>query len=371
MPLDTDTPESSSEDPSRAKHGWPRTPDGTIDWEIVFEAPDTGLISLVSAANNHDTLIKVTEKIIRQLFTRKGDEKEVEAFLGELTRITSAAQAANASIEGTRNSIIDLLRRIKTGRIAKAAEYIAEQKAKEASGKRRKTRRRDDDRKLALKQRIIVMSAGGLAAAVLMAGVMGTLLFSNAPPEKDAVDQTAGSAEATDDPQIGYKVEDPTNEQSAAAILTPGSAEAPTLTRDGLEFTALGYPVGTLEAEDIPKLAAHTVTLEPILFGRNVGGGSGTRKFILPVVSLRDPDSWEDICDWGPVITEAITGVMNHQIPQTGDLTNEHMAYAGEVATQMINQRLGAVVADNVFLLHDVNRRMTDARAKCRLVEAD
>lgn len=178
MPLDTDNHIGATDDTTSAKQGWPRTPDGTIDWEVVFEGPETGLIAMITAAGHHDTLYKVTEKIIRQLFTRKGDEAEVEAFLGELTRITDAAAQTGASVEGTRHSIIDLLRRIKTGRIAKAAEYVAEQKSKKDGIKRRRAQRRDDDRKLALKQRLLLMGGGGVAAAVLLIGVMTPLLMS-------------------------------------------------------------------------------------------------------------------------------------------------------------------------------------------------
>ena len=373
--------------PEEAKLDWPKTPDGTIDWETVFEKPGTGLVPLVSSANNHDLLFKLTANVIQQLFTRKGDQAEVERFLHELTRIITAAEKASSTVESTRTAVIDLLRRIKQGRIDKAAAYVEAKKAEQsATGVapkqlRRRTARRDDDRKIAVKKRIMLMGVGGSAAAVLIAGIVGVLIMMSSSDETASADaarqdQVAQTGAAQDQATAAsrYAIED-SDSASLGRLPLPGDTQKLSRTdenqpENGLAFSAAGYPQGKLEKEDLPKLAEHVVTLEPILYARNVGGGASRKGFVLPVLSVRNPDSWKDICEWGPSITEAINFALAQQIPTSGTVSDEYFAYAGEVAAQLINQRLGSSVVDGVFILRNVDRRMTDARARCRLVEA-
>lgn len=387
MSSDQETPQLAAQtdgDPATAKFGWPKTPDGTIDWETVFESPDTGLIAMVSTANSHDMLYKVTETVIRQLFTRKGDEAEVDIFLGELTRITLAAQGSSADVESTRTAVVDLLRRIKTGRIEKARAYVDAQRLKKAnSKKRRKTARRDDDRKIELKKRIMLMSAGGLAAALLIAGAVATLVVGSSGPEQQALANVGGTSgetasqngmAITDPDPPRFAIEDSVIETGALGQLPVGTEEVQPSEPDpgpeqGIEFSAAGYPLGTLERADLAKLAPNVVTLEPILSSRNVGGGGARQIYILPVLSVRESDYWRDICKWGPSLTEAINAVLVRSLPKTGDVTDEHLVNASEVAVQMINQRLGGVMVDRLYLLRDVDRRLTGANARCRLIK--
>ncbi|MEQ8667471.1 MAG: hypothetical protein RIC16_17255 [Rhodospirillales bacterium] len=373
------------DNPEEAKKDWPKTPDGTIDWEVVFEVPGTGLIPLVSSANNHDLLFKLTANVIQQLFTRKGDRAEVERFLHELTKIITAAEKADSSVESTRTAVVDLLRRIKQGRIDKAAAYVAakklEQQDTDAKPRRRRTARRNDDRKLALRKRIMLMSGGGLAAALLVAGVVGVMILSspdNGSSSAGPDARTQGGAAAPADAQARFAIEDSSAGSLAVNQLPlPGDARALNRVQEnalkeenGLAFSAAGYPQGTLSREDIPNLAPHVMTLDPILFSRNIGGGQSRQRFILPVLSIRDPDSWRDICAWGPSLTEAINAVMMRQLPQTGEVADDLYVYAGEIAAQMINSRLGTVLVDKVYLLYNVDRRLTDASARCRPIEA-
>ncbi len=363
-------------DPAKAKIGWPKTPDGTIDWETVFEAPDDGLIAQLVDVDSHDLLFKVTETIIRQLFTRKGDESEVEAFLGELTRITGAADGDAAAIGPTRDSIIDLLRRIKNGRIEKAAAYVAEQKQKAAQGqKRRRIRRRDDDRKLDMKLRVMLMGGGGLAAALILAGVL-FVLGGGIDGGKGSGEQVAGTPAAdpaTQQASERIAIEDAASDGTFDEKKLPGETSKPetpeTAATARLEFTANGYPIGTLGSKDLPALGEHVMTLPPILFARNVGGGRASQTFILPVLSIRDPDSWSDICKWAPSLTEAINGIMSRQIPATGSVSPSEFRGVGEIAMQLINQRLGGVLVDDMFLLYDVENNLIDAGARCRAVK--
>lgn len=384
MPLDHSPANDDQSDPTKAKHSWPKTESGTIDWEVVFEAPETGLIARVKETSNHEQLFKVTETTIRELFTRKGDDKEVRVFLAELTDILTKATTASASVEGTRLLIIDLLRRIKRGRITKAEEYAAQQKAKQANGRRRRTSRRDDDRKLAFKQRMVLMGIGGLAAAALLIGAVTTLVVSTASPDRAAIAKTqntdgaGGSALGANalapaaSGQSGYAIEDVAESQGQMAAIPESTATQAAMNGASgpgrLMFTQKGYPMGEIKAAHLDQLGEHPMTMRPIIFGRNVGGGDAGRKLILPVLTLRDPDSATDVCDWSPVITEIITGVMNRKIPQTGTVSDDQYLFAGEIATQLINQRLGGVVVESTLLLHQADRGLTDAKARCGLV---
>jgi len=56
------------------KAAWPKTPDGTTDWEVVFEDPQTGFIQLIAQSPSAETLRLTTTVVIDKLFTRRGNE---------------------------------------------------------------------------------------------------------------------------------------------------------------------------------------------------------------------------------------------------------------------------------------------------------
>lgn len=116
------------------KRDWPKTPGGTIDWEVVFEDPDSGLLSLLGQAKTASALRDITILVIQKLYTRKDDPPEVERFIAEITRmIPDDAPADN--LAPLCEAVSSILRQVKTERIRKAAEYEKLKAEEEAAGK--------------------------------------------------------------------------------------------------------------------------------------------------------------------------------------------------------------------------------------------
>lgn len=114
------------------KPAWPQTPDGTTDWEVVFEDPDTGFIQLIDQSPTPDILRQTTTVVIEKLFTRRGDEAEVTRLKNHLENIL----AQPGEIENKRNGVNGLLRHIKSTRIEKARIYVERKRAGAAIDRR-------------------------------------------------------------------------------------------------------------------------------------------------------------------------------------------------------------------------------------------
>ena len=111
---------------------WPKLPNGTVDWELVFEAPDTGLIQLIEAARQSKTLIDCTAMIIQTLFTRDGDEDVRTQYTKKLA-IVAVSEVDDVSGMATHTSAI--LRSIKDDRIKRAAEWAIHKQEREVARK--------------------------------------------------------------------------------------------------------------------------------------------------------------------------------------------------------------------------------------------
>lgn len=114
------------------KPSWPKTPGGTTDWEAVFEAPESGLIALISSAPSATVLRKATLVIVEKLYVRDDDPAEIERFTAEINAMIPDDLPAE-HLPPIADAVAGIMRQIKTGRIAGAAAYEAE-KAAEAQG---------------------------------------------------------------------------------------------------------------------------------------------------------------------------------------------------------------------------------------------
>ncbi len=120
-----------------SKPNWPKKPTGVTDWESVFEAPDTGLITLISSAPSATALRKATLVIVEKLYVRDDDPAEVERITAEITAMIPDDLAAE-NLPPIAEAMAGILRQIKTGRIQRAAAYEAAGAATETVERRRK-----------------------------------------------------------------------------------------------------------------------------------------------------------------------------------------------------------------------------------------
>lgn len=351
----TDSPTGSQEDVK--KPDWPQTPDGTIDWETVFEHPETGIIPALSAAHSKEALHKGTYVVIRQLFTRKNDEIQVANFLKELDVILGDV-GGSEDLPQMRASILNLLRRIKDGRIQKAAEYVANKKKEAAAGEKSARRKKKQDRdrrageleKQKSRRMWAIVAIGVLIVA--LAALALTLLLGG---EEQPLEEEAKS-----------RVEEFSKKQETAEERAIRNTPPP---RPGLKLSAEGYPLGTVGKDDIKELGPVVMVLSPVSWSRNVGAGNAGRTILLPVLVITEQEKWTKICQQAPALTEAIGLALERVMAKTGDLSPDDLRRGGQAAMQLVNKRLGGVLVEDLYLLHDVDRELMTVAARCQIVK--
>ena len=116
--------------PELATKGWPKTSDGTTDWEAVFEDAEGGLIPLIAQANSPQALRECAIVTIQMLFSRDNDAENVTNLTSELNELVpDDAQAHQLDFFG--KAITTVLRQIKQERIDLAEEYVKNKKLEE------------------------------------------------------------------------------------------------------------------------------------------------------------------------------------------------------------------------------------------------
>ena len=107
--------------------GWPTFADGTVDWVLVFEDPDTGLIPLIQRADTSDKLVSCVHLVVQSLFTRDEDGPVRKAYLTTLDtliqRHLDLHPDSSEDLTLLKTNISALLRSIKTDRIERARAF--------------------------------------------------------------------------------------------------------------------------------------------------------------------------------------------------------------------------------------------------------
>ena len=114
----------------------PLAPDGTSDWEAVFEDADTGLIPLIGQAQSTESLRACTIVALGKLLIRKNDEAAMERLTHELDRIIADGGEGAEGLDASKDAITTLLRRIKENRKQKAAAHVANKRADKGGDRR-------------------------------------------------------------------------------------------------------------------------------------------------------------------------------------------------------------------------------------------
>ncbi|NQV43813.1 MAG: hypothetical protein HQ501_02830 [Rhodospirillales bacterium] len=332
------------------KPDWPQTPDGTIDWETVFENPETGIIPVLTSANTKEILHKGTVAVVKQLFTRKNDEAQVESFLKELNYILKETEGSE-DLPAMQDSIINLLRRIKDGRVEKAAAYVALKKKEAATAAIYNRNKRKQARRSGEPQTKSATIIGLGVAAILMAIVVVLLIYvlfiaEDAPPSGDTED-SAGVIE--------YQPPSPPK---------PVVIEAPEI-----ELSGDGYPLGMMDPETIAQLGPNVMILNRIFWSGQVEGGRARGIPLVPVLIITDVDIFSRICDFAPNLIDAINLALGRTITGDDKASPDDLREAGLVAMDMVNERLGNSWIRDIHLLYDVDARLLAMSGKCQLIE--
>lgn len=332
------------------KPAWPKTPDGTIDWEIVFEAPETGVIPLITVAPNPASLHKCAEVVIRQLFTRKNDAEQVEKFLAELERIIATGEG-DSGFESSKSSVVDLLRRIKTGRIKRAEAYLEQKRKEKAEGTKGSAPERREDGASAGRQ-ILGVFFGSLvrklvtsgALVLLLAGVVSLIMLTGEPAPPETVEKGV--------------VEDVADAPAEEQEPTDTAPETPVIIN-----VLTGQPESRIEEFD-----DFVVVMKPLFWTFIMDNNRTRPTHLLPVLGLRDEDDWADVCRRMPSLVEAVNISLSRYIPQRRKTTDDDVRRASQYAMKLMNERLGGEKVDAFALMMNADRRMITMGSRCRLL---
>ena len=122
--------------PAEIDSSRPLAPDGTTDWEAVFEDADTGPIPLIVQAHSTESLKACTIAALGMLLVRKNDDATMKRLNQELDRIIAEGGEGAEGLDVSRSAITDMLRRIKDSRKQKATLYVANKKLKTNKNRR-------------------------------------------------------------------------------------------------------------------------------------------------------------------------------------------------------------------------------------------
>ncbi len=173
----------------KSKPAWPRTPNGNIDWETVFEDPETGLIARVTRTRKPSTLRANTVAVIGKLYGKEETPETFAQFVAGLED-TIPDHMSNDDLALAAETITGIMRAIKNERMEQIAQVNAARKRQKTVAERKqektansrggaKSRRRGKKRP-SVKRRVMIFSAvatitlllfgGGIVAWFYMAG---------------------------------------------------------------------------------------------------------------------------------------------------------------------------------------------------------
>jgi len=114
----------------------PRLAEGVVDWDTVFDAPDSGLVSRIDQARSADDLRKAMKLILKTLFNREGDAERRAVFTNLVNEILAHAgktQKSPAAIMAeVKIRVIQILHSIKDDRLMRARKALATKARKAA-----------------------------------------------------------------------------------------------------------------------------------------------------------------------------------------------------------------------------------------------
>ncbi|HEC14466.1 MAG TPA: hypothetical protein ENI72_01800 [Rhodospirillales bacterium] len=305
---------------------WPKTPDGTTDWEVVFEDPDKGFISLIIQAQSIASLRSGALVVIQQLFTRRADKAEIELLKNRLDAVTSFGKAAVANEDAlatAREDIAGLLRGVKEERKQKAAEYIANKRGAQSIERRVKKKKKKKGR---LKKALKIFAAPKvwipiLATVLVLIAGGSWLLFSGSSGEVEPETDKA---------------------PSAASPAAPAEVE-----------------------EKIPPI----IVLKPVRWQNPNARGGKREMLFLPLLDLIKEDDRQALCGWRASILDILNVTLSTAFGSGAPLSPENLAQAGAEAARDVNARIGKAIVKKVTLLPNPNRRLlSGARRNCLLV---
>lgn len=293
------------------KAAWPKTPDGTTDWEVVFEDPQTGFIQLIAQSPSAETLRLTTTVVIDTLFTRRGDETEVARLKNQLESILNEPDGIAKQQAG----VSGLLRQIKDARIEKARVYIERKRAGAAIDRRAGLLWKID---FLLKPKVLLPI--GITFIILLSGIVYALLQSTIGPSGSV---PVAQAPAVSEPSPTVK---PTTPETAPEAQE--SQVAPTVTPT---------PDATVDATP-PAAEPIRIWLKTLRWPLTSHSTKDRPQYYAVILSVEDWDTKVSVCRRVANVMDKLYQAFNRVLPQDRKATDEEIAELKRIAPNILNQ---------------------------------
>ena len=311
------------------KADWPQTPDGTTDWEFVFEDSQQGFIQLVMQSPNTEILRQTTTVVIEKLFTRRHDADEVARLKTQLTVILSDTKDLGVQQQG----VTDLLRTIKDTRIEKARIYVERKKAGATIDRRSGWLWKID---ILLRPKVLI-PVSLLFVMVMTAAVYGLLNITVGPsrpkviiaePEPpvvadNIVQAPKDAAEPKPDEKKPVKPEPaPEPQPQAEPELTPEPKANAQQKPVSIWLKTMRWPLSPISASERPQ-------------------------YFAVILYVPDWDTKVGVCRRVSSVMDKLYQAFNHVLPQNRRVTDGEISDLTQVIPSAVNQIFGGKVITN------------------------
>ena len=160
----------------------PRNSDGTVNWTVVFDDPDRGVLAGIAKATSTAHLAGLVGQIGPLLFQRKNDAKALAAFTTKMDAIVSGAD--ELGFDATRDRFCNAMVAEKDHRIEEAKKYTANKRASQS------IERRKNDWGVGLKKAFFgtpvrLFSTVGIILIMISVGTLSQIDFSAPTPDAE------------------------------------------------------------------------------------------------------------------------------------------------------------------------------------------
>ncbi|MEG3619085.1 hypothetical protein V5T82_11515 [Magnetovibrio sp. PR-2] len=308
------------------KADWPQTPDGTTDWEFVFEDAETGFIQLVMQSPNTDVLRQTTTVVIEKLFTRRLDEDEVARLKTQLAIILSESPELPVQQQG----VTALLRGIKDTRIEKARIFVERKKAGATIDRRSGWLWKID---VLLRPKVLIPVS--LIFVLSLTGAVYGLLNITVGPSRPKVI----IAEPKTPPLVAAnKAEAPKAEPEAKPEPEPAPEPKP-------EPEPEPEPEPAAEPEDEAATQEPvSVWLKTMRWPLSSLSTSERPQYFAVILHVKDWDTKVGVCRRVANVMDQLYQAFNHVLPQNRRVTDKEISDLSTVIPGAVNQIFGGKV---------------------------
>ncbi len=313
----------------------PKKPDGTTDWDVVFDDPERGLIALIDRVRTTEALQDCGLIIIKRLFTRKNDQLDVARFNNELNEIISSAGTERELTE-IKQKVILMLQRIKAIRVGKAKVYL-EEKARNKNANRRSSGSAAANTYKLLNNKKFTVAAMA-AMLVLILAIVGLVYWptDNATPADKSEQQTRLERDLK-------ALREETEKKQAERLKT----EQENRTKEIRNQKALEKK----QADE--RIMPPAVVLPGVYVQRRVKGKIRHAKPIMPIFVFADRKGFSRLCESRPKVIDIINVALSKNSSDGIPIAAMDLTKIANDIRKQVNSHLRGQLVSKVLLVTD------------------